>query len=62
MVRKARIRLTSTNYNKLEDVCTELKGIAPESFSIKRRSYTRHQFPDPLTLQDGSTIAKPSTW
>ena len=31
MVRKARIRLTSTNYNKLEDVCTELKGIAEKT-------------------------------
>ena len=28
MVRKARIRLTSTDYNKLEEVCDELKGIA----------------------------------
>ena len=25
MVRKARIRLTSTDYNKLEEVCEELK-------------------------------------
>lgn len=41
---------------------TELKGIAPESFSIKRRSYIRHQLPDPLILEDGSTIAKPATW
>ena len=28
MVRKARIRLTSTDYKRLEDVCKELKGIA----------------------------------
>lgn len=28
MVRKARIKLTSTDYHKLEDVCTELKTIA----------------------------------
>ena len=41
---------------------TELKGIAPESFSIKRRSYFRHQFPDPLILEDGSSVSKPDTW
>ncbi len=28
MVRKARIKLTSTDYQKLEGVCTELKTIA----------------------------------
>ncbi|HEX9862817.1 MAG TPA: 30S ribosomal protein S10 [Candidatus Bathyarchaeia archaeon] len=28
MVKKARIRLTSTDYNKLEEVCQELKNIA----------------------------------
>ena len=28
MVRKARIRLTSTDYHKLEGVCSELKDIA----------------------------------
>jgi small subunit ribosomal protein S10 len=28
MVRKARIRLTSTDYHKLEEVCDELKAIA----------------------------------
>ena len=28
MVRKARIKLTSTDYHKLEDVCKELKTIA----------------------------------
>jgi len=31
MVRKARIRLTSTDYNKLEEVCNELKGIAQKT-------------------------------
>jgi len=33
MVRKARIRLTSTDYTKLEEVCEELRSIArkPES-------------------------------
>jgi small subunit ribosomal protein S10 len=31
MVRKARIRLTSTDYNKLEEVCEELKSIADKT-------------------------------
>jgi small subunit ribosomal protein S10 len=31
MVRKARIRLTSTDYNKLEEVCQELKNIAQKT-------------------------------
>ena len=31
MVRKARIRLTSTDYRKLETVCTELRAIADKT-------------------------------
>lgn len=31
MARKARIRLTSTDYRRLEDVCTELKAIADKT-------------------------------
>jgi len=31
MARKARIRLTSTNYEKLEEVCTELKAIVEKT-------------------------------
>jgi len=31
MVRKARIRLASTDYRKLEDVCNELKTISEKS-------------------------------
>jgi small subunit ribosomal protein S10 len=31
MVRKARIRLTSTDYKKLEEVCDELKSIAQKT-------------------------------
>ena len=31
MVRKARIRLTSTDYRKLEEVCDELKVIAQKT-------------------------------
>jgi len=40
----------------------ELKGIAPESFSIKLRSCLRHQFPDPLVLSDGTPLRKPTDW
>ena len=31
MVRKARVRLTSTDYKKLEEVCQELKAIADKT-------------------------------
>jgi small subunit ribosomal protein S10 len=31
MVRKARIKLTSTDYGKLEEICKELKTIAEKS-------------------------------
>jgi hypothetical protein len=41
---------------------SELVGIAPESFSIKLRSYLRHQFPDPLVLRDGTSVSKPTNW
>jgi hypothetical protein len=41
---------------------SELAGLAPESFSIKLKSYLRHQFPDPLVLPDGTTVRKPSIW
>jgi hypothetical protein len=41
---------------------TELSMIAPGSFSIKLRSYLRHQFSDPLVLPDGTEIHKPVNW
>lgn len=41
---------------------SELRKLAPESFSIKLRSYLSNQFPDPLVLDDGSSISKPSSW
>jgi small subunit ribosomal protein S10 len=31
MVRKARVRLTSTDYSKLEEVCEELRSIAQKT-------------------------------
>jgi len=39
MVRKARIRLTSTDYKKLENVCGELKAIA-EKTGVKMKGPT----------------------
>jgi uncharacterized LabA/DUF88 family protein len=41
---------------------SELRKLAPESFSIKLRSYRSNQFPDPLVLGDGNSISKPSSW
>jgi uncharacterized LabA/DUF88 family protein len=41
---------------------TELVKIAPESFSIKLKSYLRSQFPDLLVLPDGTRLRKPSVW
>ena len=41
---------------------SELVQISPGSFSIKRRSCLRHQFPDPVVLPDGTSIQKPSNW
>lgn len=40
----------------------ELAAIAPESFAIKRKSYLRHRFPNPLVLPNGSQVQKPSAW
>jgi len=40
----------------------ELVSIATESFSIKLRSYLRHQFTNPLVLSDGTSISKPVNW
>ena len=40
----------------------ELAQMAPGSFKIHTSSYSKHQFPDPLTLSDGATIPKPSGW
>ena len=36
MVRKARIKLTSTDYKKLEDVCKELKLIAEKKVPVRK--------------------------
>lgn len=41
---------------------TELASLFPDSFRIRARRYTRHQFPDPVLLRDGTKINKPSSW
>lgn len=41
---------------------SELGEICPESFSIKRRSCLRYQFPDPFILPNGTTLTKPTNW
>jgi hypothetical protein len=40
----------------------ELEGLSPGSFKIRCRSYTKHQYPDPLQLADGSMVTKPPEW
>ncbi len=40
----------------------ELAQLCPGSAKIKAAVYTGHQFPDPFTLTDGTTLAKPPTW
>ena len=41
---------------------SELRKLAPESFSIKLRSCLSNQFPDALVLGDGTSVSKPSIW
>jgi uncharacterized LabA/DUF88 family protein len=40
----------------------ELRRLAPGSFKIRARTYFANQFPNPLVLPDGTTIAKPASW
>jgi len=40
----------------------ELKALAPESFSIRLNTYLKHQFPDPLVLDNGQKLPKPDGW
>jgi uncharacterized LabA/DUF88 family protein len=39
----------------------ELAKLAPASFSISKKQYIRHQFPNPLTLPTGP-VQKPTSW
>ena len=40
----------------------ELLRLAPQSFSISKKQYYRHNFSDPFTLSNGTKIRKPSSW
>ena len=40
----------------------ELLKLAPASFSISKKQYIRHQFPNPVVLADGRKIHKPAGW
>lgn len=40
----------------------ELSTLAPGSFSINKKQYIRHQFSNPVILDDGRKIFKPQSW
>lgn len=40
----------------------DLVKLAPGSFSIKPKQYYRHQFPDPVVLENKRLINKPASW
>lgn len=40
----------------------ELATLAPGSFSINKKQYIKHQFPNPVILTDGRKIFKPRSW
>ncbi len=40
----------------------ELTDLAPGSFSIRKKQYIKHQFPNPVVLPDGREIYKPAEW
>ena len=40
----------------------ELLRLAPDSFSIGKKQYLRHQFANPYILKDGASLNKPAHW
>lgn len=40
----------------------ELADLASRSFNIKRETYVRHQFPNPVVLSDGRQVHRPAKW
>lgn len=40
----------------------ELKLLLPDSFKIHAKTYVQHLFPNPVCLQDGRKIYKPTSW
>jgi hypothetical protein len=41
---------------------TELLKISNTYFHIDKNTYTKHQFPDPFILSDGTHVSKPTIW
>lgn len=40
----------------------ELKQICPESFTISKEAYAKHQLPDQVKLPSGKYVSKPDAW
>jgi uncharacterized LabA/DUF88 family protein len=40
----------------------ELAALAPDSFSINKKQYIKHQLPNPVVLTSGKEIFKPDSW
>lgn len=40
----------------------DLKSLATGSFTFNPNEYLKYQFPDPVTLRDGTLIQKPAKW
>ncbi len=40
----------------------ELASLSPDSFSINKKQYIKHQLPNPVILKDGNKIYKPKSW
>ena len=40
----------------------KLKHLSPKSFFIDKEQYFKHQFPNPVILEDVSEIYKPESW
>ena len=40
----------------------QLSQLAPGSFTIGGRQYTKHQYPDPYILSTGKSVSKPASW
>lgn len=40
----------------------DLRKLAPESFTIGKEKYSKHQFPDQMKLAGGKEVSKPAAW
>ncbi|MBI3450397.1 MAG: NYN domain-containing protein [Acidobacteria bacterium] len=64
------VRLASQLF-KFKEVCfafpyrrknSELEKLVARSFRVSSHAYARHQYPDPVVLQDGTRVDKPPGW